>query len=201
VASPHDSPAVSSLLRRPRHGRTADGLPPDFSRPHRRRPYRPAEAGTVRCVVGVCPRTYPKPASYRCFRPHTPSSRCGRPALEPIQLEALVPRSRSLPFPERSFTSGEDVSDVTHRREPRLARPSGEGVALESLRPRRLLSCRSRGARARARCRVVFTILHVWSPASLLPAPSRARVATAFPHGLTGALPPRDVTRAKSPAS
>jgi len=93
-------------------------------------------------------RTYPNP-HLRRFRPHTPSSWPDCPTPEPIQLRALCPRCGPLPLLERSFASGEDVSDVTDHRGPRLARLFGEEAALESLQPRRLPSCRSRRARAR----------------------------------------------------
>jgi hypothetical protein len=90
--------------------------------PHRRhralRCYPRGAASAVRREVGESRRTVAHPASSRRFPPLTSLSRCGCPALEPLQLEALRPRCGPLPFPERSFASGEDVYDVTHRREP-----------------------------------------------------------------------------------
>ena len=112
----------------------------------------------MRREVGLVLSNVSQPASFRRFRPLTRSSRCGYPAPEPIRLEALAPRCGSLPLPVRSFASEEDVSDVTHRREPWPAHSSGEGAACEPM-AQTSSSCRSRGARARARSESLLAIL------------------------------------------
>jgi hypothetical protein len=73
------------------------------------------------------------------------------PRAGPIRLGAPSPRCGSLLSPERSFASGGTSRTSPHRLALRLALPFGEEGARQSLQRRRLLSCRSRGARARAR--------------------------------------------------
>jgi hypothetical protein len=115
VASPHVHPSVSPLHRRPRASVDSGWCyPPDFSRPRHGQsaspPLHPFGAQRLRCGARqACPVELAFPASSRRFRPLTSLSRCGCPALEPIQLGALRPRCGPLLFPERSFASGEDV--------------------------------------------------------------------------------------------
>jgi len=142
VAPPHVHSPVSSLHRPPQESMVSGAVA------------RPTSADFVASarLVMMSRRTYPNP-HLRRLRPHTSSSWCDCPTPEPIQLRALRPDCGPLPLLERSFASGEDVSDVTDHRGPRPGRLSREEVALESLRPRRLSSCRSRCASEKTRVR------------------------------------------------
>jgi hypothetical protein len=148
----------------------------------------------VRREAGLVLSNVSQPASSRRLRPLTRSSRCGYPAPEPIRLEALRPRCGSLPLPERSFASEEDVSDVTHRREPRPARRSNKGAARKSHWPKRLLRV-DLAARARehARNRFFRALPRVWSPASLSRRAHWARRVDRVPARSCRGLPAHDV--------
>jgi hypothetical protein len=138
-------------------------------------------------------------------------------------------RLRIAPSPAPPFASHVDISDVTSssRAAAHLARSpiSNRNSRSErrSLRPRRLLSCRSRGARARACFVLVRHVISRSAPPSSsacgvrlrssLVVPLRSRGvgcpedrshdleterATAFPRGLTGACLARRITRARA---
>jgi hypothetical protein len=170
-------------------------------------------------------RTIPIPRPSRRFRPLTSLSRCGCLAPIPIRLEALV-LLRICAVTGAHLSSRTWTSSMSPTVEARgFATPAPFGSERALLRSRRLLSCRSRGARARVRFGFsgrddrlrdsASCSLSAWFPASLparipytaLAAPGRlerrsrdveTERATAFPRGPTGACLTRCVTRARA---
>jgi hypothetical protein len=195
LASSHVHPPVSTSSDARGHRRVANGLTRSASVDlvvgiH----IAPAfGAGTVQREAGLVLSNVSQPASFRRSRPLTRSSRCGCLAPEPIRLEALRPRCGSLPLPERSFASEKDVSDVTHRLEPRPARRSGEGAANERSALSVFFVSISRRARASTFGTVFQAIPHVWFPASLPRRAHWARRVDRVPARSCRGLPAHDV--------
>jgi hypothetical protein len=187
-------------VTRPTSADLVDGFP------HRSRFWR------ARCSARLVlsGRTNPQPASCRRFRPLTCLSRCGCLAPEPIQLEALMSRARDRSVSRAIVRLGGTSLTSPHRLALRPAPSSGEEEVLESLQRSHLLSCRSRGARARgsessfARCSALGS---GFAPATSRPFGSRTfRSVRRLGSGsrsraILPALSSHDVTRSKIPVS
>jgi len=109
------SSPVSSFLPCPKASKESGTVArPDFSRSRRRlSTSRPLSAGTVQREAGLVLLNDPQPASHDASDLWRLCHDAAAPRRNPSRLEAPSRACRSRLFPERSFASGEDVSDVT----------------------------------------------------------------------------------------